>query len=262
MPSLYDDLLVEPAKFKSFAPRIFSYSLVTSTNEVARGLIDQNAGDGTVVVADSQSQGHGRYDRRWESPLGGLYLSLLLTPRIDVAHAPLLGLLCAVGAAYTVHQISQEDALLKWPNDLLLKGKKIGGILSELVIGQEPLAIIGVGVNINIVLHDLPPTVRENSTSLAHETGRKFSLSEVLLALLENVDKLLARVEASNSFDSVLAEWRRLSATLGRQVVVTGQFREVEGYALDIDELGRLIVQQSDESEVIVSIGDVEHLSM
>ncbi|MHA1771871.1 MAG: biotin--[acetyl-CoA-carboxylase] ligase [Candidatus Thorarchaeota archaeon] len=262
MPRLYDDISVVPDEFKSFVPRIFSYTLVTSTNEIARGLIDQKAGDGTVVVAETQSQGHGRYDRRWESPPGGLYMSLLLTPRLDIVYAPLLGFLAAVAAAHTVHQISQENALLKWPNDILLKSKKLGGVLSELVIEKEPLAIIGLGFNINTALQDLPSTVQKSSTSLYHETGHTFSLSETLLVLLKNIDELLTKVESAESYDIVRAEWTRLSATLGKQVVITGQFGVVKGYAVDIDELGRLIVRQSDGLEVIISTGDVEHLSM
>ncbi len=262
MSRLYANIEIHPEQFESFIPHIHTYSTVTSTNDVARDLIHrESVGEGTVVVAERQTQGRGRYDREWASPPGGLYLSIVLRPRLAVERAPLLGMLCAVAAARTIRQISHANAVLKWPNDILLHDRKLGGILSELVLSPEPLGIIGVGLNINTSPHDLPPSLQQTSISLFSVTGCTLPLSEALLVLLKHIDKLLVEVDANNSYAKILSAWRETNATIGRRVVVTGH-SVVRGRAVNITTEGWLVVKTDDGSEVTVAEGDVQHLSI
>ena len=243
--------------------RILSFSSLDSTNETAMSLCaGEGEPEGTVVVADRQKKGRGRRGRTWESPAKtNLYLSMVLRPRILPREAPVLTLLAAVAAASALTDAGAPEVLIKWPNDLLIREKKVGGILTEIRADPESVtcAVIGIGINVNIASKSFPPEISEAATSLMIETGIRFDRNELLLALLRSFDHWY-RIFRSSGRYPILDEWRRRSATLGRNVVAAFDSGEIRGVAEDIDDSGMLVLRLPDNTKRLVAAGDIQHL--
>jgi BirA family transcriptional regulator, biotin operon repressor / biotin---[acetyl-CoA-carboxylase] ligase len=217
---------------------------VDSTQSVAFALAERGAADRTVVVADQQLAGRGRRGRIWSAPTGtSLLASIIVRPRLPQALLSTLSLTTAVAAAEALRRVAHVDARLKWPNDVLVSGRKIAGILLESRTGGVPapgggpaiVTIIGVGINLG--QREFPVDLADSATSVALETGRAPGREAVLTALLEEFDAWRARLE-SEGFGPIREGWRRLSDTLGRRVTVDG----VTGTATDLDVDGALLV--------------------
>ncbi|MDD5348460.1 MAG: biotin--[acetyl-CoA-carboxylase] ligase [Candidatus Omnitrophica bacterium] len=234
---------------------------VASTMDVAMELAGKAAAEGTVVVAETQTRGRGRLGRQWLSPrYRGLYFSVILRPDIPPTHTAVLTLLAGVAVAEAVARCSGVDVSIKWPNDILIAGRKAGGILTELrqELDAVQVAVIGVGLNVNTAVHELPA----HATSIAHALGgpprrvdRVALLQEILRAVEENY-VLLQKKGAG----CVLEKWRGMAATLGARVKVAAGREHVEAVAVDIDADGGLLVR-CDSGEIRKFMaGDVLHL--
>ncbi|MBI4277335.1 MAG: biotin--[acetyl-CoA-carboxylase] ligase [Armatimonadetes bacterium] len=226
------------------------YGRVGSTNDVARDLAEAGAGEGTAVVAEEQTAGRGRQGRTWHSPPGGLWLSVILRP---ARPSPGVGLAVGVAAATALRRATGADVRLKWPNDLVIAGRKLGGILLEAAGGA---VIAGIGINLNVDEAHLPPEVRASSISLAAHLGRPVDRAGVLADLLGDLEAEYAAWRHGGAA-ALLSSWRALSATLGRPVSVVLPEARVEGLAEDVDEEGALLVRQADGSLRRVVAGDL-----
>jgi BirA family biotin operon repressor/biotin-[acetyl-CoA-carboxylase] ligase len=229
----------------------------SSTNTVADELAQQGAAEGTVVVAETQYSGKGRLGRTWISPRGNLYLSVVLRPAVPVSRAPLFTLLGAVSVASAIRCHLDLPVGIKWPNDVLLKDRKVCGLLTEMSAEPDRIRhiILGIGVNVNMDLDELPSGVRAHSTSLAAEAGRTIDRTLLLRRLLEELDRWYARVPAGEH--DLLAAWRSLNVTLGREVTVRGAGQILRGHAETLDGDGRLVVRLDDGSVRQIAAGDV-----
>lgn len=210
-----------------FGRPLLAYDRATSTNDVARHLAGRGEGEGTAVLAREQTAGRGRLGRPWRSPPGGLYLSAVLRPSVATASWPLLGLAVAVGAADGAEAAAGAPITLKWPNDLLLDGRKVGGVLVE---AAEGWAVAGIGINVGI-----PPALHGEAAAL--DVDLPALAVEVLSGMERAVDLLYADPA------SVLIRWRARSATLGRRVRVVGGAEVLEGIAEDIEADGALVLR-------------------
>jgi len=211
---------------------------VDATQSVAFALAERGAADRTVVVADQQLAGRGRRGRTWRAPAGtSLLASIVVRPRLPQSLLWTLSLTTAVAVAEALRRVAKVDARLKWPNDVLVAGKKVAGILleSRMSGGSSVVTIIGVGINLG--QREFPPDLAEGATSIALETGQAPSRESVLAALLEEFDAWRARLEGEG-FGPVREAWRRLSDTLGRRVTVD----TVTGLAADLDTDGALLI--------------------
>lgn len=232
------------------------YDEVDSTNRVAADAARAGRAGGLVVVADSQTGGRGRLGRTWRSPpRAGLTLSMLLRPAPPAASWPCLISLVAVAAATAITERTEIDVRLKWPNDLLVGGRKLGGLLAEVVDGA---VVIGIGVNVTTRRAELP---RPDATSLQLEGAEATDRLPLLLALLRQVGgDYLAWSEAGGASGSMLATYRSLCTTLGQQVrAELPDGSVVEGQAVDIDEAGHLVIDAAGVRRVVAA-GDVVHL--
>jgi len=236
---------------------ILHYTETDSTNARARELAEQGAPEGTLVVADSQSRGRGRRGRTWFSPPNaGIYASLILRPSIPASEATQLTFLTAVASAEALIHVTHVDAHIKWPNDLLVKGKKIAGILTEIQSEQGSLAYAVVGIGMNVHTPFFPDDLGETATSVLIETGRQFSRTGILREYLKRQEQWLREWQAFG-FDPVLRRWKGMAETIGRRIRVEMPDQTWEGRAVDVDPQGVLLLNDSNGETHRIVAGDV-----
>ncbi|KON29741.1 hypothetical protein AC482_05755 [miscellaneous Crenarchaeota group-15 archaeon DG-45] len=230
----------------------------SSTNEVAKGLAHAGAEEGCVVVAERQRQGRGRLGRRWHSPAGGLWFSVILRPEMDAREAPRLTLTAAVAIANAIRGALGLQAEVKWPNDILVRGRKVCGILTETVLkgGELCFVVLGIGINANIDKGELPGDVGESAATLREASGEEVDRNTLLCRCLEQLEAHYAML-GEGGINSILEEWRRLAPLLGEEVEVRGLDLRVRGRALDVDEDGALVLELDDGARYRVISGDV-----
>jgi BirA family biotin operon repressor/biotin-[acetyl-CoA-carboxylase] ligase len=251
------------------ARKVELHEALGSTQERARELAREGASHGTLVVSEVQTGGRGRLGRRWGSPAGGLWMSLVLRPGISTEVAARLTQAAAVGVAKALWELGVE-ARIKWPNDLLVGGRKICGILAESSVESVPVAaknvepgegrpvdfvVLGVGLNANLDPGDLDVPDHEVAT-LRSELGRDVDLLKLLASLLSHLDDELGRIE---DFRTILDDWRALNCTLGERVRVRKFGEVLEGMALDLGPEGELLLETRD-GVVALFEGEVEQL--
>lgn len=242
---------------------IVYYPKVSSTNEVAKQLAREGAVEGTVVLAETQTSGRGRLRRKWFSPKGGLWFSLILRPMLEPKHLPQLTFITATATAKTIKGMYGLKAEIKWPNDVLIKRRKVCGILTEgcLINGKVEFAVVGVGINANISLEELPLAVRKGATSLKKELGKSVSLEELLCRLLLRVENAYLTLQREG-FSLILEEVKSLSMFLGERVEIVSFGEYFVGVAEDIDSDGALVVRLDDGTRRKVVVGDLKVLRL
>jgi len=229
----------------------------TSTNDVARDMARRGAPDGALVLADAQTAGRGRRGRAWNAPAGQCLLcSLILRPALAPARATRLTMLAAVAIARAILALGLP-AVLKWPNDILINGRKAGGILTEAQTLGDKLehVIVGLGINVNVSAGGLT-ALAPRATSLLAEGGQPVEREHLLRLLLAEMEAPYLAMTRDGG-EAVFQEWRVLLETLGRDVHVTTDSDVIEGRAEDVDGDGALLVRQTGGQLVRVSAGDV-----
>lgn len=234
--------------------QIVNYNSVSSTMDVARSLAIAGAREGTVVVAEEQTAGRGRLSRRWLAPPGSsLLLSVILKPPPSKLSA--LSMMAALAVSRSIEQATGLAASIKWPNDVLLGGKKVCGILIESDMVKEAVnwAIIGIGINVNLDVSSLPG-LETPATSLSSALGHQVSRPELLHTLLQELDELYQLLLQGQP---VQQHWLERLDTLGKEVTVRQGDRIERGVAESVDEQGRLLLRRADGSLTMIVAGDV-----
>jgi len=238
------------------------YDRIESTNTTALALAEQGAPEGTVILADSQTQGRGRMGRSWISPPNlNLYFSVVFRPNGDPSRVGLWSLAAAVAAARTIEQVTALPARLKWPNDILVHSRKVSGLLLESAIqsGRVKHLVLGIGLNVNLARNVLPDSLRNSVTSLREELGRDLDRVELFQRLLEQLENQYQSFQTEPPY-KVLESYTALSDTLGQSVTVQVPDREWTGQAIGITPAGDLIVQRPDGQQTVFRSGDVVHV--
>jgi len=240
---------------------VLYFRTLTSTNDFAKQLAARNMKEGTVVVAENQSSGKGRLGREWVSPEGGLWFSIILRPLMQPKDAAKLTLLGSVTVARTVSKLYGLKAEIKWPNDVLINQRKLCGILTEGEINGKTLhfAVLGFGVNANFNLEALPKHLGESATTLKEQLGREISREILLCRLLENAEAYYDML-SNGKFEAILNDWRKLSGFLGSYVKIISCREKIEGWAVDLDDDGALIVRLKDQTTHRVISGEVARI--
>jgi len=246
-------LITSDLKTRFVGQRTIYYPSLTSTMETARQEAQQGAEEGTVIIADEQTAGRGRLKRVWLSPKGNIALSVILRP--SIACLPSLIMLASLAVMHSIEAITGLKPQLKWPNDVLIKGKKVCGILieSKVQAGTVDYAIIGIGVNVNLRLTDYPEIVAI-ATSLSHELGKEVPRLRLIQRLLVETERLYLALSAG---ESLYEEWQDNLVTLGQQVRVTSGETVHEGIAESVARDGSLLLHRPDGSLTKILAGDV-----
>ena len=233
------------------------YAAIGSTNDVARDLAQAQAAEGTLVIADVQSAGRGRLGRQWLSPPNSdLLMSLLFRPLLSPGQAQRLTMICSLAVVSAIREVAGLEAQIKWPNDLLLAGKKTGGILTELGLQGNALAyaIVGIGLNVNLRREQMPDLLLEIATSIAQVRGGAVAREPLLCAILEQIERRYDRLRAG---ETPAGEWAGRLATLGKWVCVTDPNESLEGWAEGVDAEGALFLRLADGRRRRILAGDV-----
>lgn len=242
--------------------RIVYKDIVDSTQNIAIAIAEKGNGThGTVVIAEKQRQGRGRLRREWLSPSGGLWMSVILEPNAPTSMITLLPLAAALSVCHAIRQCTGLDAKLKWPNDVMISGKKVAGILLDISAEAERVnySVIGIGVNANIDSSSISATFAQGApsiTSIRDQLGQDVSKLELARAVLENLERQLANLENKGA-NVILKEWEANADMLGRQVKVLQNGRMVcQGIARGVADDGSLIIQDGSK-EVKIASGDI-----
>ena len=233
-----------------------------STNDDAKQWAREGAPDGAVVVADRQHRGRGRQGRGFASPPGvGVYMSLLLRPQVELGRLPQLTLVAAVAAAEAIAAVSALSVELKWPNDVLIHDKKAGGILTESVFqaDRSPVAIVGIGINVNTALEQFPAELRPRVTSLALAAGRFVPRAPLIAAILEHFERAY-HAFLQQGLAPILPRWLHYGRIAGKPVRCSTEHGIREGVVVGLDADGALRVRDRDGSRLRIVSGEVVFL--
>jgi BirA family biotin operon repressor/biotin-[acetyl-CoA-carboxylase] ligase len=254
-----DDLLSRLGPTRLIGRDVRVFRETTSTNDITEKLARDGVPEGAVVFAESQTEGRGRLGRRWVSPCGqGLWFSILLRPALRPQEATQLTIVAATALARAVREHTGLAPEVKWPNDLLLRGRKVAGILTELAAEPDRIrhVVVGIGLDVNQTASDFTPELRRIATSLRLEAGRTFNRAGLAVAILHALDLDYARLK-DGQFEAVAGEWERLCTTLGRDVSIHIGPRQVRGRAESLDSEGALLVRTEHGHLERITGGDV-----
>jgi BirA family transcriptional regulator, biotin operon repressor / biotin---[acetyl-CoA-carboxylase] ligase len=254
-----DDLLSRLPDIRVIGRDIRVFQQTTSTNDVVEKLARDGVKEGAVVFAESQTRGRGRLGRKWISPAGkGLWFSILLRPLISPQNATQITVLAATALARAVRSQTGLLAQIKWPNDLLLGGRKFAGTLIELSAELDTVryVILGIGLDVNLNAGELPAELRAIATSLKQEAGRPINRADLATTILRELDRDYSRL-CDGKFEAVADEWESLCSTIGQNVKIHVGDRTIQGRAESLDHDGALLLRtQHGRLERIIG-GDV-----
>lgn len=235
--------------FSMIGAKVYYFDRIDSTNDYAKSLIN-TAPEGTVILADQQTRGKGRHGRTWYSPADGIWMSVILRPQ----DASLLTVAAGVAACEALHAVGVVPGM-KWPNDIVLKRKKIGGILTEYI---DKSTIVGIGINLN--MRKFPPELKNVASSVLIETKKRLDKERVYAILCRQLDSCYSMLK-NRQTSELLTQWRHYSIMLGREVYVEAGDKKVTGRVLDISRDGALMLMCPDKCVERI-IGGVCHLTM
>ena len=242
---------------KLIGKNVVFYPEVSSTNDVVKELGENDGIEGTVVVAEKQTNGRGRRGRKWESEKGsGLWFSILLRPDIDPRNAPMITLIAGISVCVASRRVTGLPVTIKWPNDVIIDNKKICGILTEMSseIGNINYVVVGIGVNVNS--ESFPDDISDIATSLKIESNKNIKRKVLLNEILKEFENNYLDYIKDCDFSKFRDKYRELCSTINQEINVIGR-ETYPATAIDINENGELIVEKSDGSREVVFSGEV-----
>lgn len=242
---------------------IRAYEEVSSTNDIALDLARREAKEGTVVIAESQSSGRGRMGRSWFSPFGkGLWASIIFYPELLPNQLGRMNLVFGVALAEAIKKETSLPVELKWPNDVMVSGKKAGGILIEMSaeMDQVKYLVVGLGLNVNVPLSDFPKHLRESASSLSQEKGNSIDRLSLIREILRQIENYYLFFK-EKGITPIREKWLVLSKTLGHYLKVELPARTIYGQAVDVDEEGALLLRTEHGLQERITAGDIYFIS-
>ncbi len=234
---------------------ILCFRKVFSTNSIAKFLANHSAEEGTALISEIQTNARGRLGKKWEAPEGGIWMSLILRPNVPPARIGLITLATGVAIAKAIRSLD-VDARIKWPNDVLIHGNKISGVLTEVnaTFNEIDWVVVGIGIDSNLKLEDFPEDIRIGTTTLTEELPTKVDENELISIFLNEFEKVYDLYKAGE-IETILKDWRDLSDTIGKYVNITQTGGKItQGYVVGINNEGNLIIERQDGTlEKIIS---------
>ena len=246
---------------KYVGKEIFYFPELKSTNIIAKEKTLHRAegiNEGTLIIAERQSAGKGRLGRKWFSPAGGIWLSIILYPQLSPSYISRITLMTAVAVVKAIKICTQIESQIKWPNDVLINEKKVCGILTEMSAELDIInwVVVGIGINVNIDHREFPEDIQKNTISLKETSGKEISRVKLAQTFLQEFEKYY-EILKGREFSSILKEWKLYSHTLGKKIKVDMGEKIITGEAMDINESGALILKKEDGELVEIISGTI-----
>ncbi len=243
---------------KIFAREIYDYKEVDSTNIAAKAKAREGAKEGTVLIAESQTGGKGRLGKAWESPSGtGIWMSLILRPEILPQDVSGITLVAGLAICKAIRKVTSLPAYIKWPNDIVINGKKACGILTEMSAEMDRVNYVIVGIGINVNMTSFPEHLQEIATSLKIESGAKYRRKDIVSEILMFFEEYYLEYIEEKSLKEMLGEYKELCITLKKEVRIIIKGQSYQATPVDIDERGALIVENKDGNRETITSGEV-----
>jgi BirA family biotin operon repressor/biotin-[acetyl-CoA-carboxylase] ligase len=239
---------------KDFGKRVIYYEEIDSTNTAAKELGKQTGNHGALVLAEEQNQGKGRLGRDWSSPKGsGIFMTIVLQPQILPVHASMLTLVAALAVNQGIRKVTGLDSYIKWPNDIVVNGKKVCGILTEMSTMNDKLECVVIGMGINANRDVFPEELKKTATSLKLECKKEVERTELIVAIMEYLEQYYELFGQTESFIDMVTEYNEVLINRNKQVRIIGAHKEYTGTALGINETGALLVQTEEQHQGITT---------
>jgi BirA family transcriptional regulator, biotin operon repressor / biotin---[acetyl-CoA-carboxylase] ligase len=231
-----------------------------STNWIGKQICSEGEVEkmhGLVIIAEEQTGGIGRMGRAWVSPSGGIWITIVLKPRIPIDHVFMVTMAGSIAIARAIRKEFDLGALIKWPNDIFIGNKKVAGLLLELSAEADTIhhCLLGIGIDVNVPLNQFSPELQKEITSISAELGHEADRATFLARILKEFENRFLLIE-SGEYDAIVREWKSLSCTLEQRVHITTMKNSFEGDAIDIDEYGALIIRKDNGKIERVIAGD------
>ena len=244
---------------KFLGKRVYYFDSTDSTQNFAMEIASNDKENGTVIISKKQTMGRGRMKRKWKSPTGGIWMSIIIHPKFDVSYTTLVPIATSLALCMAIEKILKIKPELKWPNDVTLKGKKVAGVLvdTSIISNEIENVVLGIGINFKIKPHELASTIKKTPNfygvaTLVKKNERALPLVHQFLYELENVFQLIN----SRRIKKIKSEWTKRSSTIGRNVSIITSEGNVNGKAVKIDSDGALIISNGKKAERIL-VGDI-----
>lgn len=249
--------LLSTVKCQFMGQGVEYYESINSTNERAKAWAREGAGEGSLVIAETQSMGKGRLGRNWISPRGtGIWMSIILRPNLSPDKAYQLTLLAGIAMCEAIRECTGLEASIKWPNDIVVNGKKVCGILTEMSGEVQCIHYVVVGIGVNVNMHDFDESI-PYATSLALMGEKEYSRKEIIKVFLEQFEEIYCKYNKKASLDEFLPKYKNLCITLGKQVKIINGQEEYIAIAKNINTTGELVLQLDNGTEKTVLAGEV-----
>ncbi len=258
VPKINPDEIKSELNTKFIGRELYYHEDVLSTNLLARELIEKGAREGTAVIAETQHRARAKMGEVWLSPFGGIWLSVILMPKLPPSETPKFNLLASVAVASAIKKLYGLEAKIKWPSDIMIKDRKIAGIFAESVTEQNELKylIIGIGINANVDIASFPLWLRRTATSLRKELGEPVSRKELIKKLLEELEEKYLTVQ-KEGFKPILHEWMNLSYLFGKIARISTPVEILEGEIIDLEYDGSLVLRLHDQTKKKIFAGKI-----
>lgn len=239
--------------------KVMYFDSISSTNDKAKELATLGEGEGAVIIAEEQTKGKGRLGKNWISPKGkGIWMSIILRPDINPVHASKVTQVAAAAVSTSISKMGIKN-LIKWPNDIVVGNKKVCGILTEMSgeLNRINYIVVGIGINVNIDIEELPNEVKEIATSLKEEYGERISRKKLTAEILNNFEELYKELVKENKISKSIQICRQYSAILGKEIRVIMRGEEIRGKAIDLTEEGELLIKDKEGKVQKIISGEV-----
>ena len=237
---------------------LYYFSEIDSTNTYAKQLGKQSEPHGTIVVAQSQSAGRGRLGRKWNSPNdGNIYMTILLRPKFSPQKASMLTLVMAYSVAMSIREFVDTSVYIKWPNDIVMNGKKICGILTEMSAEVDDINYVVIGIGVNVMSHEFPDALQDIASSILIESGQNISETAHISSIMRNFEQAYQRFCETEDMSNIYQEYNQMLINRNRQVRILDGENGYEAYAMGIDKMGQLLIRKQDGSVEAVFAGEV-----
>jgi BirA family biotin operon repressor/biotin-[acetyl-CoA-carboxylase] ligase len=246
---------------KLFGKRIYYFDTINSTQNFAAEIASKPQENGTLVIAQRQTQGRGRLSRKWTSPNGGIWMSLILHPEFEVSVSTFFPIISSLALVVSIEKVLKIKPKIKWPNDLTINNKKVAGILIDASIesGNIGYLILGVGINFKINVKEIEKNIKNtgNFYGVATLVNKKNKANPVKLVqrFLLDLERLYTLFSEGNS-EYIANQWTSRSSTIGKTIIVTSQHGPIEGKAIKIDKEGALVISSKGRNQRVL-VGDV-----